>query len=618
MPYDVPEDDEEKDGGSDPVATIARYLNPDRAQGDDDSGMGGLFRRVASGPRIKPPMAPAGDDETMRFGEPSASGPLPQPVNAPASGDNALGKTDAPRSLGDFAAATGTGNPAPFSPDIEGDPNANATPGADDKQQSLASAFGDLPSTSNATPAAPAAPGAQPTHLSQVPDATQPPTMSPEFGQTQADLRAKSNVTPKIDPTTGKTLDKYKIGVGGRIARALKDFGLGMATGHGLVRSTGDVLKGAFGDRDAPGYFGKGAVSSQYGRDEKQRLRDVDADKAKIGSFEDEQKQSQQEWTDSNKVRQDELKRAFEQDTGDIRRKAGEEKEQNDKTIADLKQQAQDLKEQLRDISYDAGSKQFMHEGTIYTPKNVEEGAVLEVQHGIQNGPYRQMWDKERRNQRLQVHTGDKDFSARDKLKIKAYAKSNGIRLKSTTPEDISDAMTMQQVDEALGNKYVDPGDSMLRGDALKNFNNDSDVKNIDEEMKKLTEDRSMYVQGTGSTDPNIKKQSEEGLAGIDIRVKELTNRRNAVRDRFVQEQNKRQEKTPANQPAGAKPAAAAPAAKPAQNASQLKPIPDKSVKMPSGRVYNIGDKVKDPNDNQVKPIKGFSQDEKGKYHVTF
>jgi hypothetical protein len=172
--------------------------------------------------------------------------------------------------------------------------------------------------------------------------------------------------------------------------------------------------------------------------------------------------------------------------------------------------------------------------------------------------------------------------------------------------------MTQQQVDEALSKKYVDPGDSMLRGDALKNFKADTEVQSIDTEMKKLDEQRALLTEGLGVSDPAMKKQAQEGLAGIDQRMQDLTTRRNAARDKYVQQQNKRQE--PA-QPA-AQPKPQAPASQPAA-APKLTPIPDKQMKSPGGRVYKVGDTVSDGKGGQ-QTIKGFAKSPDGKVHATF
>jgi hypothetical protein len=587
--------DDEQDKRPDPVSIFMRAAG----QSGDDQGddWGELFTKAANGARVR--QAPTdtnagrkgGDDETFRTGEPTKSGPLPQPM-APEPGpsrDTALSSnwsdfvgptqppaestSDAARSLGEFAAASGT----------------------------------------SAQPPAP-----QPTHLSQVPGAQPPPPMPPEYAGTQEGLRAHSAVTPKYGPD-GKILPQYKPSVMSRIGRGFLDAAEGFI-GGGPLGAAGRVLGGAFGDKNAPGYFGKDAVSGQYRKDEQARQNAVAADTAKIKSFADQQKEAQQNWTDTENVRKDTMRQAYEQDTAEQRAKY-----QQDTT--DLKQQAEDLKEQLRSIDYDPRSGNFMRGGNLYTPKDFQEGAVLEVQHGlttfdangkaIKKGPMTIEWEKERRNQPITVHAGgDKGFTARDLVRIKSYAKDHNIKLKSTSPEDIADSMTQQQVDEALSAKYIDQGDSILRGDALRNFKADTEVQNIDAEMKKLDSDRSLYTQGLGSDDPNLKRQSQESLKGIDQRIADLTARRNAKRDQYVEMQNKREQR-PA--PATPTPKTAPPVQMsgkpnpPAATKPKLTPIHDKSMKTPSGKVYNIDDVV--PGRGK---IKSFSKGDDGKTYANF
>lgn len=445
-------------------------------------------------------------------------------------------------------------------------------------------------------------------HLDQVQTPPQAPTMSPDYAATQADLRAKSGVTPKYDPQTGQTLDKYKPSVGSRIGRAFLDAGRGFLYG-GLGGMVAAPLEGAFGNKNSPGYYGKGAVGGQYFKDEAQRQRDVAADTDKIKSFEAENTRARDEFKDKNDVYKDAMGQAYKQDVGDLKQQGADEKAKQDKAIDDLKQQANDLKDQLRSITYDPQKKQFMRGDQVYTPKDFQEGAVLETQHGIQNGQYTQRWLQERKNQPVQIHTGDKGFSAADQLRLKSYAKSNNIKLKSLSPEDISDAMSQQQVDEALSKKYTDPGDSTLRGDALKNFKADTEVQSIDTEMKKLDEQRALLTEGLGVSDPAMKKQAQEGLAGVDQRMQDLSTRRNAARDKYVQQQNKRQEPaTPAK--------TQAPASQPVTQ-PKLTPIPDKQMKSPGGRVYKVGDTVSDGKGGQ-QTIKGFAKSPDGKVHATF
>ena len=539
------------------------------------------------------------------YADDSESTPATPP--AEASGTAAAASPDTGTPAVTPAATSGTPSEAPAMGNAYKAPMGPPVPPELMPGQAVSPAAKSLTEFSLATGASVAPPK---THMEQVAPPPQAPTMSPDYAAAQADLRAKSAVTPKYDPQTGKTLDKYKPSVGARIGRAFLDAGRGFLYG-GLGGAIAAPLEGAFGNKNAPGYYGKGAVSGQYFKDEAERQREVNADTDKIKSFEAENTRARDEFKDKNEVYKDSLGQAYKQDLQDVKQQNANEKATQDKALDELKQQANDLKEQLRAITYDPQKKQFMRGDQVYTPKNFEEGAVLETQHGIQNGPYTQQWKAERKNQPVQIHTGgDKGFSAADKLRIKAYAKSNGIKLKSLDPEDISDVMTQQQVDEALSKKYVDPGDSMLHGEALQNFKNDTEVKDIDAQMKKLDEDRATYTAGLGSDDKNLQQQSQQALNGIDKRIQELAARRNAARDKYVQSQNKRQE--PANP---AKPAAITPQNAPAA-APKLTPIPDKSVKI-GGQTFAVGAQVKTKT-GETKTIKGFAKGDDGKIHATF
>ena len=264
---------------ADPVAVVARYLNPDKENAPAPNDWGSLFSRVANGPRIKPAAAPS----------------------TPSTPDASKAAVSA---LGDFASATDTGR----------------TP----QQYTRDSSGLMVPSSGNTTP-----------NISRLAPPPTSPQLSPEFEQTQEDLRAHSAVTPKYDPTTGKTLDKYKIGTGGRIVRALADFGTGGIPG---------VLHGAFGDRNAPGYYGKGAVSGQYGRDEQARRQQEAADQAKINSFEDQAKTEHQDFGDKNQAWKDTFDVAKDQDITDLKQQAADEKQQHDIETENLRQQLNDAR----------------------------------------------------------------------------------------------------------------------------------------------------------------------------------------------------------------------------------------------------------------------------------
>lgn len=265
---------------ADPVAVVASYLNPDKENAPAPNDWGSLFSRVANGPRIKPAAA------------------------APSTPSTPDASKAAVSALGDFASATDTGR----------------TP----QQYTMDSSRLMVPSSGNTTP-----------NISRLAPPPTSPQLSPEFEQTQEDLRAHSAVTPKYDPTTGKTLDKYKIGTGGRIVRALADFGSGGIPG---------VMRGAFGDRNAPGYYGRGAVNGQYGKDEQARRQQEAADQAKINSFEDQEKTQHQDFSDRNQAWKDTFDVAKDQDITDLKQQAADEKKQHDIETENLRQQLNDAR----------------------------------------------------------------------------------------------------------------------------------------------------------------------------------------------------------------------------------------------------------------------------------
>jgi hypothetical protein len=479
------------------------------------------------------------------------------PVVPPAPKPGVQPTPETARQLGDFHAATGTTAQSPAPP-----PSA---------------AIGKV--YANETAQTPAPP---PTHLAQTEKdhpAPTPPVMGPDYAKTQADLRAKSAVTPKYDPATGKVLEQYQPSMRARIGRAFLDAGRGFLYG-GLGGAIAAPLEGAFGNKNAPGYYGRGAVNSQYGRDEQARQQAVAADTAKIGSFEAQQKEAQTQFKDQNDVYKDVMGTAYKQDIEDQKAKY-----QQDTT--DLKQQAQDLKEQLRSIIYDPATGKFMRGDQVYAPKDFQEGAVLEVNNGITTfdangkivkaGPQTNMWLKERKNQPIHVHTGDKELSARDRLKINAYKRANGIKTDADLDPD--------QLDEALSAKPAG-------GEWAKNPQEAADYKErttaLDREATTLESRKALYTEG-GTADT----ESQAALKRLNDRLTAINQEKEAVKQQIIQ-----------NRPAKKGNAGGQP---------KLTPIPDKSMKTAGGKVYNIGDKVPGRG-----TIKSFSKGDDGKTYANF
>lgn len=223
--------------------------------------------------------------EPIPNGDPGAK-PVPQPMGG------AVAPSSAAKDLGEFAAATGTAKPA------------------------------------------------APTPLQSVGPAPQPPTASPDLAKTEADLRAHVTPTPKYDPQTGKTLDQYHPGVGSRIGRAFLDLA------HGGIPA---VAEGAMGDRSKPGYYGPGAVNSQYFRDEWARQQAEGADKAKIDSLQREDTTAQRDWKNKDAAYKDDTRRAYEQTTTQERSRHQQETEGLTARLRDAQDQAADIKQQLAD-----------------------------------------------------------------------------------------------------------------------------------------------------------------------------------------------------------------------------------------------------------------------------
>ncbi len=82
------------------------------------------------------------------------------------------------------------------------------------------------------------------------------------------------------------------------------------------------------------------------------------------------------------------------------------------KAMDELKKSAEEAKEAMRNISYDPKTHQFMRGDQEYTPKDFQEGAILETQHGVDNGHYTHMWLQEKRNQAAQTHISNPSAEA--------------------------------------------------------------------------------------------------------------------------------------------------------------------------------------------------------------
>lgn len=386
------------------------------------------------------------------------------------------------------------------------------------------------------------------THMEQVAPPPQAPTMSPDYAATQADLRAKSAVTPKYDPQTGQTLDKYKPSVGARIGRAFLDAGRGFLYG-GLGGAVAAPLEGAFGNKNSPGYYGKGAVSGQYFKDEAERQREVAADTDKIKSFEAENTRARDEFSDKNKTWKDAYDTAKNQDVEDVKQQAADEKARHDQETEYLKQQLQEA-----------------------TTPEAKEQAILKARTTIAD--------------QIKLRGDDRTFYL-------ANGKIPDDRFKAREIEIRERELKLREHDAAR-KAGEDGGQWYTSSKELSDYK--SRTSSLDREASTLESRKALYTEG-GTTD----QASQDALKRINDRLTAIDQEKETVKQSIIS--NRPNKKAPASTPANQPPAAA----------PKLTPIPDKSVKMPSGKVYNVGDDI--PGRGK---IKGFGKGPDGKINAMF
>lgn len=598
MPFDIPvEDDQEQDeqqGGSDPVTTIASYLNPDRTKDGDQKDWGSLFSRVASGPRIQPPAADASDANAADDGAAGATAAPGTQGSATATPADDASSQSAPgweSSFDDSPSSTIDQNPA--ASDVENP----ATPDAKDALGDFAAATG----TGNQT---------QLGNLAQPPTA---PAMDPDFAKTQADLRAKIPVTAKYDPVTGKTLDQYKIGTGGRIGRALQDFGMGLLNGKGLLGATGDTLRGAFGDRNAPGYYGKGAVNGQYGRDEQQRQRDVTADESRIKSFEDENTRA----SDTFKNQQSSWKDAFDvahQGKEDaIRQQNADEKSRHDQETEDLKSQLQDAKDPAQKLKAESDARgaigkqlgltgEALQRYSLYGDKssmdevNAGKAKNAEDRIGLQNDRNKMEQDK------IDAAKAKNATTFKDSAAIDKYSDQWYLKQRDQVRKDKAEAL------KNAGGKDV-PQDEYTSIEAAYKQRTQEFENRKQQWYGQVNSGKPVTVQNTDQGIPDVAPKATPPADTTDIPAAEFNPR---TGDPVAGITATNPDGTPGKAVVSGKKDASGrptielqqPGATPPKPATQLAPMPDKSVKTAGGRVLNIGDNI--PGHGT---IKGFGKD---------
>jgi hypothetical protein len=491
----------------------------------------------------------------------------------------------------DAAPATDT-TPTPGAPGgAYTDPQDTSSHSTSDAAQSL----GEFAAATGTTAAAPQ------THLDQVGPPPTPPTMDTNYAQTQADLRAKSVVTPKVD-ANGQTLAQYKPSIGARIGRAFLDAGRGFLS-HGLAGAISAPLEGAFGNRNAPGYYGRGAVNGQYNQDEAARQRDVAADTAQIGSYEDQQKQAQTQFKDQNDVYKDSLGQAYKQDVNDIKDQTAAEKARHDEATETLKKQLQD-----------ATNPQAKADAELKVRTNIAEKIGLtgrEKQLYQANG---KMPDDDTIQRRLKVEEGR--FGLEQAREARESGTTGGQWYTST--KELSD--------------YKDRTGS------------------LDREASSLESRKALYTEG-GTAD----KESQAALGRINDRLDAIDKQKDTIKQGIISNRPAKSSAAPSSgstPPAdtsdipaaefnprtgeptagitatnpdgtpgkavvsGKKDASGRPTIEiqqPPAAAPQLTPVPDKTVKTKGGRVLNVGDNI--PGHGT---IKGFGKDAAGKINAMF
>lgn len=173
------------------------------------------------------------------------------------------------------------------------------------------------------------------TKLAQMGGPPKAPVMNPGFGQASEAVRADSSPIAKNDP-------QYRMGVGGRVLHGAGAFLSGGIPG---------LIDSAVNPND-PNYIGKGAVNSQYSRDEAARQARLAGNQGKVASFQDEYGQAEKGYKNELTGYSDEVKANAAQDVDAIRTKGEADRTAYQKTesenrdrIADLKQKVADAKD---------------------------------------------------------------------------------------------------------------------------------------------------------------------------------------------------------------------------------------------------------------------------------
>ncbi len=179
-------------------------------------------------------------------------------------------------------------------------------------------------------------------------------------------------------------------------------------------------------------------MNNRYYQDESARRQALESDDAKLQTYQQQYADQERNYGRQREAYNDEARKAYEQDLQERQRASDEEKMRHNVETEDLRQQMNDLKRQTRSITYDRASGQFLRGGTVYTPKNIEEGVALESQAGIR-GPYTQRWQQERRNQ---PENRQRPLSELEKRKLQSYANEHNLKsIDQLSNDQIKDAL---------------------------------------------------------------------------------------------------------------------------------------------------------------------------------
>ncbi|HEV7523014.1 MAG TPA: hypothetical protein VGP89_18070 [Candidatus Angelobacter sp.] len=289
----------------------------------------------------------------------------------------------------------------------DGSPADMATfTGTDPKGRPAMSIAASAPATSTSVPA----PATAPTIGQRLANFKAPPVapkMNPDQAAVQQDLREHSQVTPKTDPATGKTLDQYKMGFGQRLLGSLVNFG------NGFARTGADPI-----------HVGPGATNRRYSVDETNRQQRVAGDQSKIKSMDDEYNQAEKGYGHELTSYNDEARAAGKADSEDRLRdyenKLTTERTAHNTAEENLRGENNDLKAQPKTY------EQYV--GAMEAEKDPGKKAVL--QRVV-----------DRLEKQKTAGKGPK-LSAKDQLKLDAYMQDNKI-------EDVGD-MTNADIKKAL------------------------------------------------------------------------------------------------------------------------------------------------------------------------